>query len=266
MSRSVTVASVLLLLLTSPALAQSPDRLDRYRMLPRVSVLHESGGWLGEIDYRVSGAFGFARTEHGTLASFPRAELWGSIISDGPVIAIAKDVDEALQLTSLNGELLPTGGPFDVYRFRESTDGGERIQLFAALLGPWMYLRGMTDVPPNWNDYPEYTFRGLARTGRNGDFNGDGSVDSADYTAYRDARASGNLEADSNEDGLVNREDYLTWREQYGQQAPDFSDVDAAITAALSAEFSAGLAIAAPEPASAVLVFLGIGAAILRRR
>ena len=51
------------------------------------------------------------------------------------------------------------------------------------------------------------------------DFNGDGVIDAADYTVWRDtfgqtvAHGSG---ADANGDGLVNESDYALWTTSYG--------------------------------------------------
>jgi hypothetical protein len=50
-----------------------------------------------------------------------------------------------------------------------------------------------------------------------GDYNGDGTVDSADYVTWRTAVATQNLVADGNRDGVVGEGDYALWREFYGQ-------------------------------------------------
>jgi hypothetical protein len=57
-----------------------------------------------------------------------------------------------------------------------------------------------------------------------GDYNQDGQVDAADYSAWRNAlgqsaspRGAG---ADGNADGQVNGADYLVWRQHYGQVFP----------------------------------------------
>lgn len=53
-----------------------------------------------------------------------------------------------------------------------------------------------------------------------GDYNGDGSTDAADYTAWRDALGSTTaLRADGNGNGRVDAEDYLVWRDNYGRTA-----------------------------------------------
>jgi hypothetical protein len=69
-----------------------------------------------------------------------------------------------------------------------------------------------------------------------GDYNGDGSVNAADYTSWRDGGAL----ADGNNDGAVNSGDYQVWRANYGS--------------------SGASAVAVPEPSS--LAALGIAGAL----
>lgn len=54
----------------------------------------------------------------------------------------------------------------------------------------------------------------------NGDYNGDGSVDAADYTVWRDnygATSGPGLAADGNGDMQVNGADYLLWQQHFGE-------------------------------------------------
>ncbi len=71
-----------------------------------------------------------------------------------------------------------------------------------------------------------------------GDFNGDGGVDAADYTLWRDSmgKTGPNLAADANGDQRIDNADLAVWRQTFfaGASAPTFSQV--------------------PEPASASLV------------
>lgn len=81
-----------------------------------------------------------------------------------------------------------------------------------------------------------------------GDFNSDGAVDVADYTVWRDTRFSTtDLRADANGNGFIDGGDINFWRANYG--------------ATLS-----GTAIAAPEPAGALLAAGLVAAALVRRR
>lgn len=53
-----------------------------------------------------------------------------------------------------------------------------------------------------------------------GDYNGDGVVDAADYTVWRDSFGSAsNLVADGDGNGIVGQPDYLIWRDNFGQGA-----------------------------------------------
>jgi hypothetical protein len=81
-----------------------------------------------------------------------------------------------------------------------------------------------------------------------GDYNGDGFVNAADYTVWRDSQnATGpDLAADGNGDEIVNQADYDIWAGNYG--AP-------------GEPAAAGV----PEPSAMVLAALGIGALTRRR-
>jgi hypothetical protein len=140
--------------------AQGPSVVDHYRLIPRQSTLHQSGGFAGfDLDYRLLGDYGFARSTSSTTtagAKFVKPEIWGSLISDGPTPAYVIDVDEILNLTRLQGKLLPVASPFDVYQFQGHASDGSSVNLYASLLGPWMYLRGATQPPPGSADYFEY--------------------------------------------------------------------------------------------------------------
>jgi hypothetical protein len=53
-----------------------------------------------------------------------------------------------------------------------------------------------------------------------GDYNGDGSVNAADYTVWRNAQGSADdLRADGNGDGVVDRADYDLWKSSVGEAA-----------------------------------------------
>lgn len=84
-----------------------------------------------------------------------------------------------------------------------------------------------------------------------GDFNGDGSVDTADYTVWRDSLGGMNLAADGNRDGAIDQLDYNVWRTHFGQGTG--SGVGASANAAV------------PEPATLVLLTFAVAGWCLRR-
>jgi GH35 family endo-1,4-beta-xylanase len=75
-----------------------------------------------------------------------------------------------------------------------------------------------------------------------GDYNGDGIVDAADYTVWRDTFGSAtDLRADGNGDGMIDDDDYATWASNFGVSYPGSG---------------AGSAATIPEPSSFVLMFI----------
>jgi hypothetical protein len=244
-------------LFAQPALAQnSIGDLDHYRILPRYSVLRETGGFAGvDNRYRLMGKYDLLHNIGGTpRARFENAEVWGSPISDGPVIAIVLDVDELLNLEELKGEQLPVAAPFDVYKFTGNMDDGSSVNLFASVIGPWMYLRGSTEPPPGSADFFEYQIKALARSPRPfADLNDDGNVDAADFIISR-------KNATAADPDVAN---YADWVQQFGESAPDVDAMDAALSAAVG---SGSAASTVPEPASLGLALLAAAIfAILRR-
>jgi arylsulfatase A-like enzyme len=76
-----------------------------------------------------------------------------------------------------------------------------------------------------------------------GDYNGDGAIDAADYTVWRDMSGlavSANTRADGNGDGVVDQLDYAIWSQHFGQTTA----FDSAATAT-------------PEPSGATLTIVG---------
>ena len=79
-----------------------------------------------------------------------------------------------------------------------------------------------------------------------GDYNGNGSVDAADYTVWQDTLGSTTeLAADGDASGTVDAEDYNVWKTNFSGGA--------------GASLAAGSA-AVPEPASLVILLVGLGA------
>jgi hypothetical protein len=76
-----------------------------------------------------------------------------------------------------------------------------------------------------------------------GDYNGDGIVNAADYTVWRDSLGSTtNLTADGNGNGVVDAGDYDVWKANFGNHAGAGASANAAV----------------PEPASLWMLFAGI--------
>jgi hypothetical protein len=240
------------------SVAQEPaDILDHFRLIPRLSTLRQTGGFAGvDLRYRLTGEYDLRRgTRLNRMAAFENAEVWGSLISDLPTPAVVIDVDEILNLEGLKGTALPVAAPFDIYRFEGLAPDESSVELFAAVLGRWMFIRGGTQPPPGSADFFEYHIRALARSGPApfADINEDGSVDAADYVAWRDSvRTSG-------DDGSAG---YADWRHQFGEAVPDMAAIDVAMSSAM-ASFVAAASV--PEPTCLNLA-IGAGFLIAGRR
>jgi hypothetical protein len=242
------------------AAAQDPaEILQHYRLVPRLSRLHKTGGFAGVNErYRLIGEFDLSRsTGPPANASFENAEIWGSLISDEPTPAVVIDVDEILNLEGLRGTQLPVAAPFDVYRFEGELGDDSSVELFAALLGRWIYIHGGTEPPPGSADFFEYDIRALGRSRPFADFNADGTVDAADYVLARDSGWSGG-EPETAGAGLAD------WHQQFGETVPDMAKVEAALSAAVASFVSSA---AVPEPACLSLAIAGgVYVSSLRRR
>jgi hypothetical protein len=81
-----------------------------------------------------------------------------------------------------------------------------------------------------------------------GDYNGNGTVDAADYVLWR----KGDLAADSNGDTVVDQADYNFWRASFGNGAPGSGS---GVTSA-----------AVPEPASFAILIIGLAGGLASRR
>ncbi len=83
------------------------------------------------------------------------------------------------------------------------------------------------------------------QTGLAGDYNGDGHVDAADYTVWRnsDGQSGIGLPADGSGNGSVGPEDYEIWKSSFGGADPP----------------GAGSSVAnVPEPAATILIMVGV--------
>jgi hypothetical protein len=244
-------------LVASPGVAQdSPVFLTHYHIVPRLSTLHQTGGFGGfDWRYRLRGHYDLIRGLGWNLdssdrlgwnpgAKFANAEIWGSLISDHPHPAVVLDVDQVLNLEGLRGEQLPVGAPFDVYQFKGKTEDGSAVNLLAAVIGPWMYLRGGTEPPVGSADFFQYHIRAAARPRPFADFNDDGRVDAADYVLLRKLGSSAGADAAT----------FADWRQQVGEQAPDLGGFDSMLNSAMG---SLGPPTTVPEPAVVGLATVG---------
>lgn len=269
--RAFCIMLVVFVLAPLPAVAIPPAIQTHYDLVPRRSVLLQTGGFAGvQQRYHLEGDYDFVEdwdypTDPPALvpyAYFTEADIRAPL---GPMLPAFIDVDYLLNLEGLRGELLPLGAPFDVWRFRGRINDSDAaspleqstIDLFAAQIGPWMYLYGQTTAPTHTADYFEYTIKALARRGRWADMNDDGVVDSADYTMVRDrdaAAGSASFDPDAVTVG--------DWQSQYGETLPDESTLDWLEGMALS--YSTSTAAAVPEPGALAIVLVAV--ACWRRR
>jgi beta-glucanase (GH16 family) len=90
------------------------------------------------------------------------------------------------------------------------------------------------------------------QAGLAGDYNGDGAIDAADYTVWRDSRGQEGigLPADGSGNGTVGPEDYELWKANFGGPDPPGGGSSS---------------ISAPEPTTAVLMSVGMVVLCTRR-
>ena len=81
------------------------------------------------------------------------------------------------------------------------------------------------DLPDQPNNLPLGQFLSSFSSAASlaGDYNGDGAVNAADYTVWRDALISGDPAADGNGDGTINSEDYDVWANNFEPNSPGLS-------------------------------------------
>ncbi len=95
------------------------------------------------------------------------------------------------------------------------------------------------------------TYASVVRTDLVGDYNHNGSVDTADYTVWRDTlgqTVTPGSGADGNGDGEIGEIDYTVWQVNYGQTAdPAFYGTAPAVVATASANIAVGAASPAAE-------------------
>ena len=94
---------------------------------------------------------------------------------------------------------------------------------YATTAGLYAGIRGLANSSASTFRVDRFSY-GQATPGAPlpGDYNGDGAVDSADYTVYRDqvGQPAGSLTADSDGSGVVDAVDLTTWAVNYGARLP----------------------------------------------
>lgn len=242
--------------------ADPPDILGSYRFAPRISTIAPVDS--PENEFNVYGTFDFIRGweyvgKPPTItryADFENVQAW----AQNPwSLTPPLSVDGIFNLSGLKGELLPTASIFDVYKFDGKNIEGDRVELFASVLGRWLYLRGHTEFV----DHPDrgWQMNAFARQRPFADFDEDGDVDADDLTAWNDRAGLWVGMNDADGDELQTGADFLYWQQQVGETPPRTADFDAAINAALAA--SAG---SVPEPATLTLLVAAAMRALASRR
>ena len=110
-------------------------------------------------------------------------------------------------------------------------------------MGPTVWI---TDAAP----FGTITFEATAPEGVTGDYNGDNTVDAADYTVWRDNFGGTATLPNDPVGGTISMTQYDNWKANFGQTAPG----------------GAAVASVVPEPASCVLLLIALVAASCGRR
>jgi hypothetical protein len=233
------------------AAADPPDVLRHYRFIPSRSIVHQTGGFAGfDITHHVYGQFDLVTGyEYGVdppslmpFAKFENVDAW--LVPNGPLLFVL-DLDRTLNLSGLEGTFTEPNRLF----FRGEDGQGAPFRLQATIAGRLIHLVGANDPP--CCDFFNYTINAYAHLAPFADFNFDGSVDAADYTAWRDhlGMSSGATleQGDADGDGDVDGDDFLAWQQDVGMVI-DMNALDAG-----------GLGSAAvPEPATFALLVTGV--------
>jgi hypothetical protein len=241
--------------------ADPPDIIGSYRFAPRVSTIVPIGHPHSELN--VYGTFDFIRGWEYVgnppsivrYADFENVRAW----AQNPwSLAPPLHVDGIFNLSGLKGVQLPTASIFDVFKFDGKNIDGDKVELFASVLGRWLYLRGHTEFV----DRPDRGWRmsALARQRPFADFDEDGDVDADDLKAWKERGGLWFGMNDADGDDFQTGADFLYWQQQFGETPPNPADFDAAINAALGAT-----ATAIPEPATLTLLAAAVWLASVSR-
>jgi hypothetical protein len=253
------VAISVLFTFTSVATAAGPfDVVKTYRFIPRLSDVVESGGITGrQLDYSAWGKFDL---NFGPEVSIPELDIHPSFENvaswlnpDSPLTYVLI-TDEVFGLSRLEGN----------YRrqnrivFEGTTSQDTPVKMEATFAGRLLKLTGETH--PACCDQFAYSMNAIAVTGPFTDFNFDGIVNTADYTVLRNhlgKSAGATMEqGDADGDGDVDAADYKAWKR----------DLGTVIDPMLFFEPPVISSAAVPEPAMTLLVFSAVLAMSTRIR
>jgi hypothetical protein len=263
MTRATSRLVVLAALFSCPGVAAFADPFDviqSYRFIPRLSSVVESGGITGrELDYSVWGKFNLnlgPEVSIPELEIHPKFENVASWLNPDSPLTYVLHTDQVFGLTRLEGSYRRNNR----ITFRGTTEQGTSVKLDVTLAGPLLKITGETH--PDCCDQFAYSIDALAYRGPFADFNFDGTVNSADYTTWRNhlgLTAGATLDqGDADGDGDVDHADYAVWKRDLGTEIDlsGFADAE-------SLAFSA-----APEPSSIALLLctiVGLGSTSRRR-
>jgi hypothetical protein len=162
-----------------------------------------------------------------------------AVSGDGTTPSSALDALVTVDLTGLN---LETTGQYYEYGWDNREAGvGPDLQTLTGLTGTIQI-----SIP----DLSVVTLLFAPVPALAGDYNGDGTVDAADYTVWRDTLDSTtDLRADGNHNNVIDPDDFEVWKSNFGQSAGSGSTI-----------------AAVPEPVSACLLAFGGMLMLLRRR
>jgi GH35 family endo-1,4-beta-xylanase len=175
--------------------------------------------------------------------------LWGFYAIPGMFSGSAGSV-----LYDASYNITPAGQAYEALRSSWTTDYTSTVNGDGSVTLPGTAFYGDYKVTIGGKTYPLSLLKGVTNYSLTipvGDYNGDGKVDAADYTVWRDTLGSTtDLRADGNGNGSIDAGDYDTWVAKFGNVYSSGS----------------GTAAAVPEPATTVLLLAGSLALVPMKR
>jgi Dockerin type I domain len=236
------------------AIADPPLLLRDYRFITDKSTVDITGGLAGvNWQFNVLGRFGLVTgyneetggpTAHApSLVPYAAFTDVNAILFDPrratPLPSPGWDLDKTLNLSGLMGTF---SVPDDLF-FLGADGQGQALRLEAKTTGRLLHLTGGTS-DPLCCDFFRYKVDAWAHQLPWADFNGNGSVDAADYSIWQQnfgMNVAAGTNGDANGDGVVDATDYALWRSQLGQSDTSLGGSSAAV----------------PEPGTLALLILG---------